>query len=174
MVKKINKKSDVIDRNKAQYSESLTKTIKILCILIVMFGIIYIGTAFVRGELKSKDSSKSGETTIQYEEILAGSTFKMSDSEYIVLYYDFESNDAGLYDMMYSSYSQKGSSVKMYKVNLASGFNKSYVTTGEVKTNPSSSDDLKLKDPTLIRIKNKKVIKFISTKDAIKKYINSL
>lgn len=174
MVKKKSKKSEVINRNKAQYSDSLTKTIKILCILVIMFVIIYIGTAFVRGELKAKDSSKNNDVTIQYDEILAGSTFKMSDSEYMVLYYDYEAKDAGLYGILYDSYSQKGSAVKMYKVNLASGFNKSYVTEGKVKTNPTSSDDLKLKSPTLIRIKNKKVIKFISSKDDIKKYVNSL
>ena len=127
MAKKTLKKSDVINRNKSEYDDNLTKIIIILGIVLAMFVTIYIGTALVRGEWKSKDEEEKKEVTIQTEEILAGATFKITDKEYIVLYYSFKGNDAGLFDMLYSGYSTS-SSVKIYKVNLDSGFNKKYVS----------------------------------------------
>ena len=175
MAKGNNKKSSVIERNKAQYSDSLKNIIKILGIVLVMFIIIYIGTAIARGELKlKKEEKKSEEVTIQTEEILAGSTFNITNNEYMVLYYDFSLKNAGVYGTIFSSYKNSGNSVKMYRVDLSKGFNKSYVTDGKVNSNPTSADNLKVKTPTLIRIKNKKVTKVISTKEGIKTYINSL
>ena len=85
MAKKTLKKSDVINRNKSEYDDNLTKIIIILGIVLAMFVTIYIGTALVRGEWKSKDEEEKKEVTIQTEEILAGSTFKITDKEYIVL-----------------------------------------------------------------------------------------
>lgn len=172
MAKKTLKKRDVINRNKSEYDDNLTKIIIILGIVLAMFVTIYIGTALVRGEWKSKDEEEKKEVTIQTEEILAGSTFKITDKEYIVLYYSFKGNDAGLFDMLYSGYSTS-SSVKIYKVNLDSGFNKKYVSDKNVNSKPSKISDLKVKDPTLIRIKDKKVVKFISSKSEIQKYLNN-
>lgn len=172
---KNNKKSSVIERNKTDYNDNLFKILKILGIVLIMFIIIYIGTAIVTGEIKlKKDKEEEKEVTIQTEEILAGSTFNITDKEYMVLYYDFEAADSGIYGMLYSNYGSSNSNVKMYKVDLSKGFNKSYVTDGKVNTNPSNIDELKVKKPTLIRIKNKKVTKFITSKEEIKKYINSL
>ena len=169
------KKSNVIERNKAQYSDSLKNIIKILGIVLVMFIIIYIGTAIARGELKlKKEEKKKEEVIIQTEEILAGSTFNIKDKEYMVLYYDFYAKTSGIYGTMYSTYKNSGKDIKMYRVDLSKGFNKSYVTNSKVNSDPTSADNLKVKNPTLIRIKNKKAIKVISSKEEIKKYINSL
>ena len=169
------KSRNVIERNKTEYNDSLFKILKIFGIVLIMFIIIYIGTAITKGEIKlTKEEENKEEVTIQTEEILAGSTFKITDKEYMVLYYDFSSNNSGVYGSMYSSYKNSGNSIKMYRVDLSKGFNKTYVTEGIVNSNPTSADDLKVKTPTLIRIKDKRVTKVISTKEGIKKYINSL
>lgn len=176
MSKSKTKKSNVIKRNKAYYNENLVKGVKIFGILILIFAIIYIGTAIATGEIKlNKDETKEEQTIIQDEEILAGSTFNINKNEYMVLYYDFTNNNSGIYDMLYSNYTSSQKDLpKMYKVDLSKGFNKGYLSDGKLNQNPSNINELKVKDPTLIRIKDKKVVKFISSKDEIKKYINGL
>ena len=172
---KNNKKSSVIERNKTDYHDNLFKILKILGIVLIMFIIIYIGTAIVTGEIKlTKEKEEEKEVTIQTEKILAGSTFNITDKEYMVLYYDFNAGDSGIYGMLFNTYKSNGSSVKMYRVDLSSGFNKKYITNGKVNTSPSNIDELKVKNPALIRIKNKKVTKFIISKEEIKNYINNL
>lgn len=170
------KKSKVIERNKANYNENLITGVKIFGILILILGIIYIGTAIATGEIKFNDEEETEEVTIQNEEILAGSTFKMQEKDYIVLYYDYTMASAGVYDMLYSNYASSQNDLpKMYKVDLSKGFNKGYLTDQDkLNKKPTSADELELKNPTLIRIKNHKVVKFITSKDEIKKYIEDL
>lgn len=171
------KKNRVIRKNKANYDVNLIKIFKILGILLVLFAIIYIGTAIVTGEIKlKKDEEIEDAVSIQNEEILAGSTFKMQDKDYIVLYYDYTSVSAGIYDSLYSDYTSSQNDVpKMYKVDLSKGFNKGYVSEKEkINVKPFNVEELQLKNPTLIRLKNNKVVKFITSKDEIKKYINDL
>lgn len=171
------KRNRVIKKNKANYDESLVKAVKILGILILLFVIIYIGTAIVTGDIKlKKEEEAKEEVSIQNEEILAGSTFKMKEKDYIVFYYDYTSVSAGIYDALYSDYNESEKNVpKMYKVDLSKGFNKAYVSSEEkLNTKPSNVDELQVKNPTLIRIKNNKVVKFITSRDDIKKYINDL
>ena len=170
------KKSKVIERNKANYNENLVKGVKIFGILVLILTIIYIGTAIATGEIKFNDKEEAEEVTIQNEEILAGSTFKMKEEDYIVLYYDYTMASAGVYDMLYSNYTSSQNDLpKMYKVDLSKGFNKSYLSDEKkINKRPSSLDELELKNPTLIRIKNNTVVKFITSKDEIKEYINDL
>lgn len=171
------KNSRVIERNKADYNENLVKGIKIFGILILILVIIYIGTAIVNGEIKFKNESEAEEDVlIQNEEILAGSTFMMSEKDYIVLYYDYTKVNAGVYDMLYSNYNSSQNALpKMYKVDLSKGFNKSYLSNkDELNENPNNASELELKNPTLIRIKNNKVVKFVDSEDEIKKYIEAL
>lgn len=170
-------KNKIIKKNKASYDDNLVNAIKILGILLLLFGIIYVGTAIVTGEIKLKeDKETKEEVTIQNEEILAGSTFNMHDDDYMVLYYDYTDVDASVYDELYNNYSATENEVpKMYKVDLSKGFNKGYVSEKKsINKSPSSVDNLELKNPTLIRITNHKVVKLITSDNEIREYINKL
>lgn len=177
-MKKVNsKKSKIINNNKANYNENLVKTLKILGILILLFAIIYVGTAIVRGEIKlSKDDETSQEVSIQNEEILAGSTFNRKEKEYIVLYYNFKNDNSVIYDSIYESYKNSQKELpKLYKVDLSKGFNKAYISDKDhINTKPTKIEELELKNPTLIRIKDKKIIKFITSRNEIQNYINNM
>ena len=78
--------------------------------------------------------------------------------------------------MLIQNYNNKKKDVPIYKVDLASNLSKNYQAQGEEKSNtkPTSLSNLKIKGATLIRIKDKKVIKYVEGKDAIKVYFEDL
>lgn len=170
------KKKNKISSTKANYNEDLVRIIKIGAIVIVSFAIIYLVTAIVTGEIKLGKKKETAEVEIQNEKRLAGETFEIKDTEYMVLYYDFDHMDSALYEMIYSNYKSLSKNEKLYIVDLASGFNKKYVVSDNNVTNPNVTNisELKVKSPTLIRIKDKKVIKYLETKDSIKTYFSEI
>ena len=74
-----------IDEMTSSTSNELLKLFRVLFAVIVVLGAFYLLTVAIVGS----DKEEEKETAIQYEEILAGSSFNMKDSEYVVVYYDF-------------------------------------------------------------------------------------
>ena len=125
--------------------------------VLLFFACAYFIGGVVTGNIKLKKEKKP-EVSIQYSEILAEMTFKQNDDDYFVMYYDFDSNEAILLDQIQSGIQNIA---KTYKVDLGKNFNKNYITEEDLKTNPKSISELKVKNPTLIRIKNGKVVNYI-------------
>ncbi len=122
-------------------------------IVTAVFLLFYFVTTLVVSKLDKYnyiDSEK--EVYIQYGEILAGSTFNMADSEYYVLFYDFDGPYTVYYDSLISV-----SDYKIYAVDLGNGFNKPYVSE-DTNSKVKNAKDLRVKDCTLIKIKNGKNI----------------
>lgn len=172
---KTKKNKKVIANTQAHYNEDVVKMVKIGVIVLICFAIIYVITAIVNGEWFKKEPKE--EVEIQNQEILMGETFLKNDNEYMILYYDFDDKIyAGLYNMLVDNYGYSGSDVPMYTVNLATNFSKQYMASSDEGSNknPTSLDNLKIKGATLIRIKDKKVVKYLETKDEIKNYLDEL
>ena len=162
--KNVNKKIDAIETNT---SKELLNIFRILFVVIVVLSLFYLLTVFIVGK---DDKEELKETAIQYEEILAGSSFNMKNNEYVVVYYDF--SDTELTDITSSiySYSYTGK-YRLYTVNMNSGFNKSYATEDESNKNPEKAEDLAIKGPTLIRFVDGKVEEYIEGKEDILAYL---
>ena len=160
----VNKK---IDSMKTNTSNELLKVFRILFAVVVVLSAFYLLTVFIVGK---GDSEEKLETAIQYEEILAGSSFSMKNNEYIVVYYDF--SDSELSEMASSiySYSYTGT-YRLYTVDMSSGFNKAYVSE-ESNTAPEKVEDLKINGPTLIRFADGKVQEYIEGKEDIITYLS--
>lgn len=174
--KKTKKNTKVIGKTPAHYNEDVMKMIKIGVIVIACFAIIYFVTAFINGEFSNKEEEQE-EVEIQNEEILMGETFEKSDSEYMIMYYDFTDNNySNLYAMLVETYKAEEDALPMYTVDLSTNFSKKYMAgEGESSNkNPTSLSNLKISGATLIRIKDKKVINYIEGKDNIKNYIEEL
>ncbi len=171
---KTKKNKKLISSTKAHYNEDVVKLIKIGAIVLICFAIIYLITAIIKGEIFKKE--KKQEVEIQNQEILMGESFLKNDSEYMILYYDFDDpNYSNLYAMFVSNYGSN-STLPLYTVNLATKFSQKY-TAGEnetANTNPTSLANLKVKGTTLIRFKDHKVTNYIEGKDAIKNYLGNL
>lgn len=164
--KEIDKK---IDEMESTASNQIYKVLKIVFGVIVFLGIFYLITLAIVGYEPSSDSD-DGEATIQYEEILAGSSFTMRDSEYLVVYYDYTSDDASkLYSAIYSYYYSDGK--RIYMVDMSNGFNSSYVSE-ESNKNPASASELAINGPTLISIKEGKVDEYIEGSENIIDYLS--
>lgn len=172
--KKVKKNKKVIGNTPAHYNEDVVKMVKIGVIVVVCFAIVYLATSII---MNLKDKEEKVETEIQKVEILMGETFEKKDSEYIIVYYDFEDKIyASLYSMLVENYNSSNKDVPMYKVNLSTNFSKKYMASDEEvsNTNPTGLSNLKIKGSTLIRIKDKKVTKYMEGKENIKNYIEEI
>jgi len=147
--------------------------LKMLLIVLVILGIFYLLTAYIINKDSKKDSSKSNEDVeIQYKEILAGSSFSMSDSEYFVLYYDKSNEDLSSdIDSLISNYEVKEDAISLYTVDISNSFNKNIVSDSS-NIEPVSASELKINGTTLIKFSDKKVIDYIESYDMIKEYLN--
>ena len=159
--------------------EPMSHSIIIILVVLIIFGLVYLLTV----QITKKDTEKEVEegVTISYEKILAGSSFSMRDGEYIVVYYHMSTKeDDDLYDDMQeistqiSTYLGNHSEAYLYQVDLGSSLNKSVISaTDEVNTSPNSASELKMKNPTLIKFNEKKVVEYIQGKDEIIQYLSN-
>ena len=168
MKKKKNK--NIIDKQYSGESIELKKILYIFIGVAAFFLAAYFIGGLVTGNIKLKKEEKKA-VEIQYEEILAEMTFKQKEDDYFVMYYEFDSNEAILLEAYQSGLQSTGT---VYKVDLNKNFNKNYITDGNPKTNPSKLSELKVKNPTLIRIKNKKAVNLVVGSTNIKNYIAKL
>ena len=169
IVKKQTKGKEIMQQFDTKASIESKKMIIILVSILLVLGLFYLIVGIANGSI---DLNKNEPVEIQTSEILAGSTFKQSDEEYLVLYYDFTKDNAEEYTNLISTYTSKENSITIYVVDLSRKFNSSYISD-ESNTNPENASELKVKDPTLIRIKDKKVVKYIDNIDEIKNYMSS-
>lgn len=174
--KKVKKNKKVVGSTPAHYNEDVVKMVKIGVIVLLCFALIYFVTAIINGEIFGKEE-EAPEVEIQKVEILMGETFEKKDSEYMIIYYDFDDRIySSLYSMLVENYNAYNQDIPMYKVDLSTNFSKKYVAGEEESSNtsPTALSNLKVKGATLIRIKDKKVVKYIEGKDNIKSYIDGI
>ncbi|MDD2490145.1 MAG: hypothetical protein PHY26_02710 [Bacilli bacterium] len=138
---------------------------KLLGIVIVIFLVFYIITIYVTDQKKEIENNPIVE--IQYDEILAGKTFKMPPSEYYVLFFDREDPNASVYSYLRETYLEKTEAIPIYVVDLKRGFNASYVADNSNKK-VNRSADLKINGPTLIKIKQGKNVLYKEGLEEIK------
>ena len=132
------------------------RVIKITVGVLVVFALVYILTALGTGEidLNKKDSKKSTETAIQYQEIIGGEMLNRKASEYYVLLFDFEDTYADYYKSLINTYNGKDNSLPFYTVDLGKKINEDYKVPEEYKGRFVEFDTFKVDDVTLIKVKN--------------------
>lgn len=166
--KKVNAKNvSKFERGTNSESGEVLKIIKILVGVLIFFFFAYLLMGIITGEIKFGKDKKTS-TDIQYEEILAGTSLEQNSDDYYVVYYDF--NDK--YSFVSTFVSTLSSNNKVYKVDLSKKFNEEYI--GEVNINAKNINELKVSNPTLIRVKNKQIVKVVSGESSIKQYVASV
>lgn len=148
---------------------SAKKALTVLLIVVAIVAIVYLVAALIMGDISLKSDEPTA--TIQYENILAGSTFKQHDKEYIVVYYDFEDTDASKINTAISNYDSTDSAKALYKVDLSLKQNQVYTTEETSNKKPTKATELKINGPTLIYIKDGKVNTYIEGVDQIEDYL---
>ena len=149
-----------------EQNEDLFSLIKIIIAVVLLVGIVYLIVAFINGDMK-KDDKKEEETPvveIRNEKILGSSIFTKADKEYYVLIYDGSSVWADYYVMMYQNYKsvENDKKLPMYWVDLSDTLNLDIVAKADEQSNPQATkySELKIKTPTLIRVKEGKIRRY--------------
>lgn len=156
--------------------ETSLKTKIIVAVGFILFlALFYLLAVHITNKNANSTSSNTKDnatTSSDYSEILFGSTFNRSESEYLVLYYDM--SDSDLYSTLNSAitdYSTKEESLTIYTVDMSNMYNKTYVTDGETNSAPRNIDELRINGPTLIKISNGVVGGYIEGTDSIKEFL---
>lgn len=172
--KKSNKRNN---RNRAKKSieqmhsvieKEVFKVIAIIVGVLLFLAIFYFITVGIVSDKEETDNKE--QTAIQYEQILAGSSFNMKDSEYLVVYFDF--SDEELSELTEAvDYGYSGIN-KLYKVDMNDGFNKKYMAEENLNKQPSSASELTINGPTLIKIVDRKCVEYVEGMQEIIDYLS--
>lgn len=168
--KKTYKKIDSVDTN---FKGDILRIIKIVVAVLVFFGLFYLLTVYLVNREDSTSDAKdtTSDPTIQYQEILAGSSFDMKQEEYLVLYYDMSDEKLkSSYTELVSLYEANPEYGFIYTVNMGSAFNQAFVSE-DTTTSPGDIDELKISGPTLIHFKSGSVVDYIQGYDDIKLFL---
>lgn len=173
------KKKQKLNYEKNYESDNeVLKIVKILVGVILFLVVFYFLAMIMTGEIKLGNKNKKEEevTEIQYDEILAGETFKQRSSEYYVIYFNFSEKIASTYLAYRDGYVGKTDHFPMYMVDLEKGFNTRYVTKEDEEREgyPENIDDLRVTSPTVLKVKDRKVVERIEGKDEVKEFLKAL
>ena len=151
-------------------SPSVKGIIRTFIIVALVFGFFYLLTYVLVGDFGKDDDTKE-ETKIQYDEILAGSSFSMNTSKYLVVYYDFDADDAS--EILSAIYTDeaKSDAFKVYTVDLGNALNKNSVSE-KSKKDPKDATELAINGPTIIRFRDGMVREYIEGKDKVVNYLS--
>lgn len=136
----------------------------ILGVLLLFFVILYLITGiFVTKDIKwfdnKKDTSDTTTSTIS-NKILAKESLRQAEEEYYVYYYDSNKEDSDVSNVIAML------SDKVYRVDLSDDFNSNFV--GEKSGIVDNIDDLKVVNPTVIKVSGEKIIEFYAGDEEIK------
>ena len=153
-----------------KYSETETEVYRFLIILgavvIFILGIYFITTKVVNKNSSSNEETK--ETEISETAIIVGSLLNRPQKEYYVLAFKSSDNDNVVYQTYLSVYSSKENSKKIYSVDLDNALNSKYYSES-TNTKATKIDELKISSPTLIKVSDGHISKYIEGKDNITK-----
>ena len=173
-----NKKKNKVKISSTTTDLEISKVIKILVGVLLVLVLTYFIAALMTGNIKfgKKEKAEEKEVLIQYEEILAGETFKQDKDEYYVMYFNFTDNVSSSYLTFKDTYSYKENSLDFYIVDLEKGFNQEFIKkeNSEYKQNPTSIEDVKVTNPTILKISNHKVVEQIEGKEEVLKYLTEI
>lgn len=144
-------------------------------LIIIIIGIYFFTRAFVTKDLFKKESEITyTDGKINYDVVVVGTMLNRNNSEYYVMAFSNEDNDATYYNTLVAKYKSKEKAKQVYYLDLENELNKKYVAQEQEEASNSFKriQDLKLGKITLLKIKDGKVEKFITNPDEIKKEWN--
>ena len=151
---------------KTEEFEEMKKFVIVLIVVIILIvGIYFISKAVIKNSA-SLLTYQDGE--IETDTIIVGTLLNRPEDEYYVLAYDSTSNQALAYTTYASYYtSEQEKPIKVYYLNLHEEFNQAYYVTEGSNPKATKISDLKIKDGTLIRVKNGKIAEYIEGTEKI-------
>lgn len=152
-----------------KYENDDIKLIKKLLLILLIIVLVILGLyVFTDKVVMEKQETNTNEVEFDYDTATIGTILNRPYDEYMVLLYNSKEDNATYYSTLLAKYT---GDVKLYFVDLSLKSSEKYISdTSSGIFN--SINDAKFSGPTLLRIKNGKVIKFLETKDEIKENLN--
>ena len=161
-------KNNTEDLQVFKFSSFIKTVIGFFVILLVFY---FILATFVTKEINlgsDKSFSDSNNTNSVSNQILASNTFLQQEDSYYVYFDDFNKEDEKLQSSISSL-----SDGTVYRVNTSDGLNSNYVSDGDKgNSNALSLQDLKVINPTLIRVSNDKIVSYYEGVSGILSFLN--
>ncbi len=151
-------------------SNDMSKAIKCILVVVILFVFMYGITVLILKNSPYEYTKEDVETSIQYDEILAGTSFQKKDSEYFVLFYHTDGDNQ--YMNLLSDYQAKEEHLPIYYVDLDNKMNHSVISE-ESNSEASNASELKIKDATLIKFKDGKIEEYIEDASKISEVLSS-
>ena len=147
--------------------EDLIKSLVVITIGVLVFlGIAYLGMNIIKGNIKLGKEETQIDDTVE-KGVICGTLLTQEENEYFVLAYNFSDTDTKkLYSAVMSMYTGT-----IYQLNTDSGLNSACV--GEKLDVNNDITKLQLVSPTLLQIKDKKIVKTYTTQKEIMSALTS-
>ncbi len=143
---------------------SVKKLLIITGIIIAIAVILYwiIGT-FVTKEIGNvHQTNTTNNVATATNSILASATFRQSEEEYYVYFYDFQNKNSDIESIISSKLSES----KVYRVDTSNSLNDNYVSDTS-NPNAKNLDDMKVKNPTIIKVVSNEINAYYEGEDEI-------
>ncbi len=147
--------------------KEIKKFFGVLIILVILiFGVYFISKVLIKTEVDDL-SYEIGE--VATDKVIVGTMLTAPEKEYYVLAYDSTDDLAETYTMLTTYYkSNSENPIKIYYLDLNNVFNQKYYVKENSNPKATKIADLKIKNGTLIKVKNGKITEYIENKDQIK------
>ena len=169
-----NSKNKTLKKVEAELSEDVSlksRLIVVVCVL-AFIGLFYLLAIHITNKNANVDPNENVNESSDYSEILLGSTFNRSESEYIVVYFDKDNEEINsTIGTAVLDYVAKEDNLTTYTVDMSNMYNKNYNTTEDTNKSPNNVDELRINGPTLIKISNGNGVEYIEGLDAVKEYL---
>ncbi len=138
-------------------------------VIALVVGVYFISKLFVLDKSLFEINYEVGE--INHERAIVGTIFNRPEKEYYVMAYNEKDASAVYYSAISTKYSQQENALKVYHVDLENTLNAKYYVGAEEASNKNATNvsELKLKDLTLMKVKNGKIIKYFENISDIEK-----
>lgn len=166
-----NSKKNISSSEKDTFFKFITTLVILILVMILVY--FLIGVFYTKEiDFKSDDEEETEEVSVDNSTITLGQLFEQSDDEYYVVVYDVNEENSVVATWL-SIFKSNNSDASVYTVDSKNKLNSRYLTEDESNNAPSSYSDLKVKSPTLIKVKDKKVSEYIEGEDSIKDYLKN-
>lgn len=162
-------RSFTLNDTSSNIKTTLIITACVVGFVLIMFAFTKIKTG--EWDLFTKHNDPVYAAEAQTTKILCGQVLNRSDDEYFVLAYELKEDSVSLYDSILEKYNQSSSKIPLYKVDLSNSRNN--ICKSDTIKISNDITQLKLSVPTLIKIKNGKIVESYTTYDKIKSVLNS-
>jgi len=166
-------KRDMKEYNDSNHGINAKSFIIIAACVIGFVLLMFVFTKIKTGEwnLFTRENAVTYSAEIQSTKILCGSILNRSDSEYYVMAYEMNEDEASLYETIIEKYNTATNKINLYKLDL--GNSRNNICRADTANITDDLANLKLSVPTLIKVSGSSIVESYTDYNTIKNILFS-